>query len=24
VRREVNWSDDSPTLRMIDAALARS
>jgi hypothetical protein len=23
VRREVNWSDDSPTLRMIDAALAR-
>jgi hypothetical protein len=24
VRREVNWSEDSPTLRMIDAALARS
>ena len=24
VRREVNWTDDSPTLRMIDAALARS
>jgi hypothetical protein len=24
VRREVNWSDDSPTLRMIDAALARN
>ena len=24
VRREVNWSDDSPTLRMIDTALARS
>jgi hypothetical protein len=24
VRREVNWSDDSPTLRMIDAALARA
>jgi hypothetical protein len=24
VRREVNWSDDSPTLRMINAALARS
>jgi hypothetical protein len=24
VRREVNWSDGSPTLRMIDAALARS
>jgi hypothetical protein len=23
VRREVNWSEDSPTLRMIDAALAR-
>jgi hypothetical protein len=23
VRREVNWSDDSPTLRIIDAALAR-
>jgi hypothetical protein len=24
VRREVNWTDDSPTLRMINAALARS
>jgi hypothetical protein len=24
VRREVAWSEDSPTLRMIDAALARS
>jgi hypothetical protein len=24
VRREVNWSDDSPTLRMIEAALARN
>jgi hypothetical protein len=24
VRREVNWSDDSPTLRMIEAALARA
>jgi hypothetical protein len=24
VRREVNWSLDSPTLRMIDAALARN
>jgi hypothetical protein len=24
VRREVNWSEDSPTLRMISAALARS
>jgi hypothetical protein len=24
VKREVNWTDDSPTLRMIDAALARS
>jgi hypothetical protein len=24
VRREVNWSEDSPTLRMLDAALARS
>jgi hypothetical protein len=24
VRREVNWSDDSPTLHMINAALARS
>ena len=24
VKREVNWTDDSPTLRMIDAALARA
>jgi hypothetical protein len=24
VRREVNWSEDSPTLRMIEAALARN
>ena len=24
VKREVNWTDDSPTLRMIDTALARA